>query len=188
MVKNKKYPSGFTLIEMLVVVLIIGILAGIALPQYQMAVTKAKVASILPIMRRWYDALQEYKLRTGSYKTEDDDFPNGSDVSANWPTDWKECGSDNACGDNECCSNDYWVCETNMGDDGSIFCTHYENSNRIFSIVMNQPDANCYCCDDNHRNTVVCVPYVDTGEKICKTIGKFNGVLWDNRECIQIGG
>ena len=61
---NKK---GFTLLEMLVVVLIIGILAAIALPQYQMAVMKAKVASMLPLMRRWKDALTEYKLQHSDY-------------------------------------------------------------------------------------------------------------------------
>lgn len=51
---------GFTLIEVLVVVLIIGILTSIALPQYRKAVVKTKALSLLPLIRTIDSAEQVY--------------------------------------------------------------------------------------------------------------------------------
>ncbi len=59
--------QAFTLIELLVVVLIIAILAAIALPQYQKAVAKSRLMSIIPIVKSIEKAADVYYLEHGQY-------------------------------------------------------------------------------------------------------------------------
>ena len=68
------YKKAFTLIELLVVVLIIGILAAVAVPQYQVSVDKTRYTTMMAAVRAVKNAQELYYLANGSYSTDIHDF------------------------------------------------------------------------------------------------------------------
>ncbi|MDX1756690.1 MAG: pilin [Marinobacter sp.] len=63
----KKVQQGFTLIELMIVVAIIGILAAVAIPAYQDYTIRAKVSEVLTIASAARTSVAEYYISTGDY-------------------------------------------------------------------------------------------------------------------------
>ncbi len=94
-IKNKQ---AFTLVELLIVVLIIGILAAVAVPQYQLAVAKSRYASLKNLVHAIKNAQEVYYLANGYYATKFDNLDVGlsegtlNDDGYVYTYNWGSCG------------------------------------------------------------------------------------------------
>ena len=66
---NQKNKRGYTLMEIMVVVIVVGILASIALPRYSFTMERAKSAEGLEILGSVSQAQKVYQIENGNYTT-----------------------------------------------------------------------------------------------------------------------
>jgi type IV pilus assembly protein PilA len=74
----KNIQKGFTLIELMIVIAIIGILAAIAIPAYQNYTIRSQVTEGLSLADGWKTSISEFYAQNGS-------FPTGSSTAATVP-------------------------------------------------------------------------------------------------------
>lgn len=64
---NKRIQKGFTLIELMIVVAIIGVLSAVAIPAYKSYVTKSELASGATTVRNLLTNIDMYQQEHGTY-------------------------------------------------------------------------------------------------------------------------
>jgi len=66
----KRVQQGFTLIELMIVVAIIGILAAVAIPAYQDYTIRAKMSEAIGLAAAAKTSVSEYRLSENAYPTD----------------------------------------------------------------------------------------------------------------------
>ena len=151
--------AGFTLMELLVVVLIIGVLAAIAYPQYSRAVAKAKAIKVISLMSQINRSQELYYMNNALYAEDPNEldftFPAGAELDSNGKWQYE----DFSC---KLCADKYngkciaIACTLSNGRESLAFALYYYNSPHSDKFFCSSPIAG--------TNTEIVDP-------LCKSLG-----------------
>ena len=140
--------KAFTLIELLVVVLIIGILSAIALPQYRVAVAKARFTQAMLLGDAIVRAQKIYYLANNTYAADFDDLdidmPAGYISKTATRIEYK-----------------WGTCNLNYASSGEVECYIYDGSSLTFVAVA---ATNNRICRDHADGSAV-------AKQVCLSMG-----------------
>lgn len=157
--------KGFTLMELLIVILIIGILSAVAFPKYQLAVDKSKYNTLMHLVDAVAREQELYYLANGSYSDEkeiaENILPSDFTIYNSYCyANWKQTPPVNIC-----------IGPTNVygepfGGGKVQYIRYYENApsasgSRVCRVYLAAPDA-------------------DRWKKLCSSLGRTRGgAIWE---------
>ena len=156
-----KNSKGFTLLELLVVVLIIGILAAVALPQYRKSVEKTRASEALMNIQVMEQAVKSYTLARGN-PTERTNWIDLADIELSGG-EWEENNAYCSGGDMGFKTKYFFYC-SNLLTNGIYFIYAHRVSDdgqtKYVLGVYSDPDSNYYgrsCnCRPNSSECYIC--------------------------------